>query len=136
MTWKPDEFEIAYVTGPYAVSGYTYRGLGLHILNPLPKKGRHSAQWGLSHLGTGHRLCMMEGDVATVFPIATEIAEAGDWGFISLLGYKDRFPDAAYMLREICERYPRVVFYKATKEKVAIDPKADEVARQIASNRP
>lgn len=63
--------------------------------------------WSLSHLGSGHRIAILHGDVATAFPIASEIAEAGDWEFDSLHGWKDRFPDAKEKVDEILARSKR-----------------------------
>ncbi|WP_310530666.1 hypothetical protein [Novosphingobium sp.] len=135
MTWKPEDFEVAYWGGPHTVAGYTYRGLGLHIgIHPSPK-GKRPARWILSHLGTGHRIAMIDGDVATAFPIASEIAEAGDWDFLSMLGYKDRFPDAPERLREICSKHPQQVIFAATVARDGVDPRSHAVAQQIAANR-
>jgi hypothetical protein len=112
------------------VAGYTYRGLGLWIAIDGSPKGRIPPQWSLSHLGSGHNLCYIKGDVATAFPIATEIAEAGDWGFLSLDGWRDRFPDAPKRLDEIIARYPKLCSRGARRG-------ADrEVAAQIAANQP
>ena len=51
------------------------------------------------------QLCEIKGGVRKAFPIATEIAEAGDWGFISMVGYKDRFPNAPQILAEILAKH-------------------------------
>lgn len=130
MTWKPETFEVAMPWGVSAKTGYTYRGLGLwQVMAPSPK-GRRPAVWSLTHLGSGHMICGLKGDVATAFPVATEIAEAGDWDFLSLSGWKDRFPDAVARIREILARYPKVQYGK-----VGGKNQHHETAMQIASNR-
>lgn len=104
MSWTPETFLIAMPGGPAKRHGYVYRGLGLYLIMPASPKGRRPAQWSLTHLGSGHCLAMLKGDVSTAFPIATEIAEAGDWTFDGLKGWKNHFPDAAERVREILER--------------------------------
>lgn len=132
MRWNAETFEIAHPTMPIPTSGYTYRGLGLHIaISPSPK-GRRPARWALTHLGTGHRLAFLDGDVATAFPIATEIAEAGNWDFLSPKGWRDCFPDAKARLEEVCAAHPKVAILTVSKP----DSFHADIARQIASNRP
>jgi hypothetical protein len=95
-------------------------------------KGRRPARWALIHLGTGHRLAYLDGDVATAFPVATEIAEAGDWDFLSLLGWKDKFPDGREKLEEVCARHREV----ATMTLAEKGGSHLAIAQQIAANRP
>ena len=128
--WQPETFEIAREEGPQKVAGYVYRGLGLHAHSRPSPTGRRPAGWTLTHLGTGHRLAYLRGDVATVFPVGAEIAEAGDWDFLSMQGWKDRFPDARQRLEEICAAYPKVATVQIGKGAI------NEVAQQIAANRP
>lgn len=135
--WKPEDFEVAYPSGPKPVAGYTYRGLGLFMRTEGSVTGKRPPLWNLSHLGTGHNLAIIEGFVAVSFPIATAIAEAGDWEFISLEGYKDRFPDAPERLREVCERHgSRVKSFAGSNPASQWDERNRAVAQQIASNRP
>lgn len=130
--WKPEDFEVAWGSGAGAVAGYTYRGLGLHVaINPSPK-GKRPTRWTLTHLNTGHRIGYLDGDVRTAFPVATDIAEAGDWDFLSFEGWKDRFPDAKERLAEIQERHPKVFTWKQGDG----GGNNREIAQQIASNRP
>ena len=128
--WKPAQFQIAMPSGPTTVSGYEHFELGLHLITGRGKK----AKWILTHLGTGLRLCEIEGSVAVAFQVATEIAEAGDWGFISMEGYKDRFPDAAQKMAEILNRHTN-----ARRAWVEYDPDEKErirpIAQQIAASR-
>lgn len=128
--WKPVDYLIHHGSYAVKVAGYEHRDLGMHLVNHV--KGK--AEWSLTHLGTGLQLCRIKGDVRTAFPIATEIAEAGDWGFISMAGYKDRFPDAPEKLAEILERHTntnRSWNERSDDERKAIEP----VAQKIASTR-
>src|SRR4051812_21195230 len=98
------------VTGPRQTRGYTYRGLGLHIVSSgyQSKKGRTRVppMWRLTHLGSGHGITSLRGELDTVLPPATEIAEAGDWSFDGLDGWKNQFPDARERMDEVLSRYP------------------------------
>jgi hypothetical protein len=126
--WKPETFETALNTGPHLVAGYTYRGLGLY--GESSRDGK-SGSWTLTHLGTGHMLAHISGGVQKAFPVATEIAEAGDWDFLSLQGWKDRFPDAPERLDEICAKHSNV------RRNEEPDRRNDhETAQKIAANRP
>lgn len=134
MPWKPETFDVALASGPRAKAGYTYRGLGLWMRDTGSPKGRKPPVWSLTHLGSGHCVVELTGKVAVAFPVATEIAEAGDWEFISLVGYKDRFPDVADRLMEIISRHSKVT------KRIGQSPLSLErglaIAQQIASNRP
>lgn len=131
MPWAPESFERASFRGPVVVAGYVYRGLGLYMAARPSPKGRRPAEWNLIHLGSGRYLHRLRGSVATAFPVATEIAEAGDWDFLSLDGWRDRFPDAPDRVREIVAKHPKVVIGD-----VGGAYRDHEVARQIAMNRP
>jgi hypothetical protein len=72
--WRASSFPIARGGGVVVTSGYVYRSLGLHMLSSA-----RPPRWSLARLGSGHRL--ISGVVADAFPIATEIAECGDWDF-------------------------------------------------------
>jgi hypothetical protein len=125
--WKPAEYLIHHGSDAVKVAGYEHRDLGMHLINRV----RGKAEWSLTHLGTGLQLCRIKGDVRTAFPIATEIAEAGDWGFISMVGYKDRFPDAANKLAEILGRHTntkRQWVEQSDEERQAIEPVAQKIA--------
>lgn len=108
--WEPATFLVAW--GPEdtcPVAGYVYRGLGLYrAIAPSPK-GRRPATWCLVHLNSGHAACWLRGDVATVFPIAAEIAEASDWDFDGLRGWLNRDPELREKVSEIAKRHPRIV---------------------------
>lgn len=108
MTWKAETFDVATTLGAEKVSGHTYRGLGLWVLIKASPKGRRPERWSLTHLNTGHRIAFLVGNPAVVMPVAGEIADAGDWDFLSMEGWKDRFPDALERLQGICERYPKI----------------------------
>lgn len=132
MIWEPNTFEVAYFTGPSMVAGYVYRGLGMWIAIQGSPKGKRPPTWSLQHLGSGHRLCLIDGTVAKAFPVATEIAQAGEWDFLSLEGWKDRFPDAPERLREILARHKNT-------SGVGVAAHTDRglaIAQQIAANRP
>lgn len=105
MTWKPETFPIA--VGPQSIdrrAGYTYRGLGLHMVMKASPKGRRPPRWKLTHLGSGHGVAHIDGAVADAFPIASEIAECSEWDFDGLNGWRNRDPELPKKVLEILER--------------------------------
>jgi hypothetical protein len=125
MTWKPANFLVARAYGPQEVPGYAYRGLGLHLSRRASPKGRNPTEWTLIHLGSGHRICYIRGGVATSFPVATEIAECGDWTFSGLTGYLNVDPEIKTRVVPILMKHKCV----DAEQKGSSD---EGVARQIA----
>lgn len=125
MSWQPEDFLIATAGEPFPVVGYVYRGLGLHKPSPRRKN------WSLTHLGTGHQIATITGKVADVFPVASEIAECGDWDFDGLKGYVNRDPEIGKRLHEIIARHKNARPAIVTE---ARKPNHD-VARQITERR-
>ena len=108
MSWEPSKFLTASTFGgPDTVYGYVYRGLGLYICMKGSPKGRRPPTWMLTHLGTGHRICMIDGTVANAFPIATEIADCGDWEFDGLKGWVNRDPELPTKFRAIIDAHSK-----------------------------
>ena len=104
--WKPETFPIA--LGPHSIdhrAGYTYRGLGIHMSMKASPKGRRPPRWKVTHLGSGHAVAVIDGDVAGAFPIATEIAECSDWDFDGLDGWRNRDPELPSKVQEIIARH-------------------------------
>jgi hypothetical protein len=130
--WKPGKFELAYPWGPQACRGFVYAGLGLSLTFKASPKGRRKAQWKLHHLGTGTGLVDLHGPLEVVQSVATEIADAGDWTFDSMDGWRNQFPDGKERLIEIMERHPKVA---KRPHGAAVDAKLLGVTRQIAMNR-
>lgn len=88
--------------------------------------------WALTHLGSGHQLCRIKGTVATVFPIASEIAESGDWSFDGLDGWRNQFPDAKEKLEAVAAKHPKLVVFTTGRGR---DLMSAEIARQIMMAR-
>ncbi|MDB5550059.1 MAG: hypothetical protein JWL86_43 [Rhizobium sp.] len=130
MSWKPATFEIATVNGVFPVAGYIYRGLGLHMQLKGSPKGRRRAVWHITHLNSGHAVGVVTGTVSEAFPLATGVAEAGDWDFESLWGWKDRFPEASTRIRDILGA-DRGMAHKTCRAGSLPD-----LAREIAMARP
>lgn len=130
MTWKAETFYIAAWWGAYAVAGYTYRALGLHMQIKGSPKGRRPPSWALTHLGSGHCICQIKGKVADALPIATDIAECGDWDFDGLDGWKNRDPNLPAKVITITDRYAKQVSRMGGRREGA-----HEVAAEIARMR-
>lgn len=129
MTWAPSTFLIAHAAGPFDVTGYVYRGLGLHMAVKASPKGRRPPKWALTHLGSGHRLVFITGAVADAFPVATEIAECGDWSFDGLYGWKNMDPELPAKFRAIVAKHPN-----ATEREGARNAN-EEAARKVVEAR-
>lgn len=109
--WQPNKFLIADSWSPdrhHEVYGYTYRGLGIHMILDGSPKGRRPPTWGLKHLGSGHGVCWIKGKVSVAFVIAGEIADCGDWqAFDGLTGWANTDPELPAKLKAIMNRYPK-----------------------------
>lgn len=104
--WSPSSFLIAIKSGTLEVSGYVYRGLGLHIQSQ--KRGKSPPIWNLTHLGSGHAVCSIRGSVRTAFSIATKISESSDWDFDGIAGWKNRDPDLAIKTLAVINEHPKI----------------------------
>lgn len=111
------------------MAGYVWRGLGIRKVSAPSPKGRRKAVWSLTHIGSGHRVGTLHGDAATAFPVATEIALAGDWTFDGLTGWKNQFPDVEERLGEIIARHSKVFTHTGSGQG------NEDVARAIAMAR-
>lgn len=109
--WREEKFLIA--SGGISLTmvrfGFTYRGLGMWKTSRGSPKGRRPPTWSLTHLGTGHRVCLIHCHMVEAFGVATEMAECGDWDFDSLVGWKDRDPDLPMKCVAIIERHGKKV---------------------------
>lgn len=131
-TWKAASYDIAVAGGPSEVSGYIHLGLGLHIQFRASHrtKNKNAHTWSLTHLNTGHRITALKGDIATVFPLATEMAECADWDFIGLTGYENQDPEIISKLEKVLRKHGLL------KNDRLVPGRSDEdVARQIAETR-
>jgi hypothetical protein len=106
VSWAKQSYLIACPIRPQTVLGWVYNGLGLTIAMRGSPNGRRPPTWVLTHLGSGHAIATIRAPESAAFQISTEIAEAGEWDFVSLHGWKDRFPDAPERVAEILARYP------------------------------
>lgn len=129
MAWQPATFLIADFDGPSSRAGYVYRGLALHIVVKGSPKGRRPPTWALTHLGSGHRIGLIDGRVGDAFPIATDIAECGDWTFDGLNGWKNLEPELPQKLVNIAEGHKKRCRLTAGAGGSA------EIARSIAMSR-
>lgn len=123
MTWVPDKIKRA--LGPDIVIdvGWTYRHLGLVDIG--------SEHWWIIHLNTGHGIAMMVGDPIEVMAVATEIAEATNWDFEGLTGWKNYDPDLPKKMGEIWARNPDVMPYDIPDE----SRRSEDTATKIAVSR-
>lgn len=126
--WNPGTFLIATGFGPDTTDGFVYRGLGMWKIMKASPKGRRPPRWHLTHLGSGHAVCVIAAHMVKAFGIATEIAECGDWGWDGLAGYLNRDPDILRRCVDIIERHKNhVLRLGCTASK--------ETAREIAIAR-
>lgn len=84
----------------FAIEGYSRAGLALVVTARGSMSGRQP-RWSLTHLASGARVAVLVGWIGDVAPVATAIADAGDWGFAAADGWRDRFPEAPVCVRAI-----------------------------------
>lgn len=104
--WRPAWFFEARVGGaPVKVHGYEWRGLAMwHTGWATP---RTATRWMLVHLGSGGAVARFTGDIATVMPVAGEIAECGDWTLFDLPeGWRQTDPDLPAKVAAILDAHP------------------------------
>lgn len=110
MTWSPASYLVARPgCEPLPVAGYTYRGLGVHMVIPASPKGRRPPLWAITHLNTGHRVLQLTGRVRDAFPVAAAVAELTDWDFDGLAGWRNRDPELPGRLVELARAHPKVL---------------------------
>jgi hypothetical protein len=102
-------------------TGLVYRGLGLHQ--------DWDDVWSLTHLNTGHRAYTLYGLLGDVLPSATELAEAADWSFKGLNGWKAD-PDFLLKLDAIAKKNPETMV-----RAVSASNNSEEIAASIAAQR-
>jgi hypothetical protein len=105
--WTESKFLIADLGGSSTVWGFTYRGLGMWKCFEGSKKGKRPPTWSLTHLGSGHRIGLINLHMAQAFDIATSAAETMDWDWGGLEGYRNRSPDIARELAAFASSAPK-----------------------------
>jgi len=126
--WASETYGIAMPDGVHFADGFVYRGLGVHQTYPGSKNGRRKPRWIVPHLGSGHRLCSLIGDAERLTPIVTDLAEAGDWSFEGLDGWRNMFPEARECLLEFASRHRQFVRLRGGQN-------SENVARLVAEHR-
>jgi hypothetical protein len=92
--------------GAVTRSGYLHKGLA--IAHDGWGEPRSRTLWTLFHIGSGGAFLQMIGDVATVFPVATEIAECGDWTLFDMPdGWKQTDPELGKKVFDILTKNPQ-----------------------------
>lgn len=84
--WERSNFDIAcYDDGKpiiKSVPGFIYKSIGLHDCY-------NAKLWSVTHLNTGHKICDLVCDKHEAFELAKQVAELGDWDFMTFGGYKN-----------------------------------------------
>lgn len=75
IAWIVDDVLITTRGGRHSRMGLVRNGVGLDERSP--KRGE--PQWAVTHLGTGLQVCMLEGGLHEILPVATEIADCAPW---------------------------------------------------------
>ena len=127
--WEPAEFWIGYVEGPCRVDGYVWSGLGLaHHGWGVPAR---TTVWSLIHLGSGSRIGTLVGNVATVFPVASEVAQCGDFTLFDMpYGWMQTDPELSAKARAVFDAHPEVFpEFDKPMDRAMMDESARAVAR-------
>lgn len=130
MTWTQQRFLIAVekrgAASTREVDGYTCKGLGLHLHREASPLGRRPARWHLTHLQSGHLVCILRGDLGTIFPVATEVT---DWTFIGIEGWRNSDPDMPKRFFALMAQHPKIIFRPNERGN------NEAIARRIAAGR-
>lgn len=125
--WQPTRFFRAVPGGdPVQAHGYEWRGLALrHSGWATP---RTQTRWALVHLGSGGTFARFVGDVATVMPVAGEIALCSDWTLFDLPdGWRQTDPDLPAKVAAILNAHPEARPDTAFEGRVVSDADARAV---------
>ena len=129
--WAPATFFRA-MPGAAPVEAYGYEHRGLALRHSGWETPRTKTRWSLIHLGSGGTIMRMTGSVATVMPVAKEIAECGDWRLFDLPeGWRQTDPELPAKVGAICLAHPEVFPDTAS----AADAISDDDARAVINAR-
>lgn len=107
--WLPGTYREA--VQPFEpIAALLYRWLAMRLLWHGSPKGRRPPTWTIMHVGSGHLLVNFT--LHDPIPLATEIAECGDWDFTGLDGWKNLDPDLEEKYLAVKARYPKVKFLR------------------------
>lgn len=107
--WQPGTFLVpgGFGEAPARCHGYTWRGLALHHSGWVTPRIR--TEWTLTHIGSGLPLFRMIGNLRTVMPVASEVAECSDFTLFDLpLGWMQTDPDLRAKVLAIMNAHPEV----------------------------
>lgn len=125
--WTLETYAVAAGKGTKLVQGMTMKGLGMHIVRQhIPFA--QTPVYAITHLGSGHTVCMIEAQDKQASMIVAELLMAGDWEFDGLKGWENMSPDLAERVQGIFRRHQSVV-------RAAADKPDDKIARQVARGR-
>ena len=104
--WRPVQFHRA-IPGKPPVECWGYAQDGLVLYHSGWMTPRTKTQWSLIHIGSGGTILHLTGSVAIVMPVASEIAECGDWTLFDLPdGWKQTDPELPAKVGAICRAHP------------------------------
>ncbi len=75
IAWTVDDVLITTRGGRHSRVGLVRNGIGLDERDT--KRGE--PQWAVTHLATGLQVCMLEGALHDILPVATDIADCAQW---------------------------------------------------------
>lgn len=125
--WNIESYPVATSTGPKLVTGMTMKGLGMHVVRKHVLFAQ-SPIYGVTHLGSGHTVCLIEAHDRKASTIFAELVSAGDWEFDGLKGWENMSPDLADKVQAIIKRHESVI-------RAASGEPDDRIARQVARGR-
>lgn len=111
--WTPAKHLIAVFDDIHEVNGWTYRGIGIRLTFRASPKGRRPSRYVLTHLGSGHRVFLINVKESKAFEIATDLAECVEWDWGGLDGYKNIEPNIKQKLRDTVVRWPGLVEFSS-----------------------
>jgi hypothetical protein len=127
--WKPQSYLIAIGDFTTEIFGRVSGGLGMLQVRGCAARDATKPEWSLTHVGTGHRVCLIRATEVEAFAIATEIAALTNWDFVGVDGWKSRDSAMPRKVRSFARRYGDKVILGTG------GPQDRTLARQVAEAR-
>lgn len=123
MKFEAGSYLVVIAGEPTPVDGFVYQGVGLSLASDT------ESLWVLTHLQSGHAICFAVATIGIALEAAAEVAEATDWSFDGVAGWRNRDPDLPKKMQALFERHDGVL--QATQD----NPRSEAAARAVLVRR-
>lgn len=127
--WKFGPYLMASIGEAAKTTGFIRSGLAMSMRIKASPKGRRPPTWSLTHLGSGHRVALIDAHPVEAFEVANAILALTDWTFDGLSGWRNQDPDLMDKLKALRSQYPKAL------SRTGGTPSDPDIARAIAMAR-